>query len=186
MPEIVPAHGAGGPELPGCTGRKMQVAARSLSSELINQLMLIHVTTSFPWCWLDLDRIPRRKWPLQEFSGRESNAQTSRRAGRPSTGRMTDLLFFVRLTHLQHRKERFLRNLHASDAFHPLLAFLLLLEELALAGDVAAVALGQDVFAERADGLAGDDFVADRGLQRYFEHLARNQLAQARDQIFAA
>jgi len=88
MPEIVPAHGAGGPELPDCTGRKMQVAARSLSSELINQLMLIHVTTSFPWCWLDLDRIPRRKWPLQEFSGRESNAQTSRRAGRPSTGRM--------------------------------------------------------------------------------------------------
>ena len=43
------------------------------------------------------------------------------------------------------------------DALHALLAFLLLLEQLALAGDVATVALGQHVLAHRADRLAGDD-----------------------------
>ena len=34
---------------------------------------------------------------------------------------------------LEHRQERFLRDLDAADALHPLLAFLLLLEQLALA-----------------------------------------------------
>ena len=34
---------------------------------------------------------------------------------------------------LEHREERFLRDLDAADALHPLLAFLLLLEQLALA-----------------------------------------------------
>src|SRR5215470_3726028 len=43
--------------------------------------------------------------------------------------------------HSQHGKKRFLRNLHLADAFHPLLAFLLLLEQLALPCNVAAVAL---------------------------------------------
>src|SRR5438128_1755456 len=42
---------------------------------------------------------------------------------------------------LQHGQERLLRDLHASHALHALLAFLLLLQQLALAGDVAAVAL---------------------------------------------
>src|SRR3954464_10314675 len=43
--------------------------------------------------------------------------------------------------HFKHREERFLRNLDAADALHPLLPFLLLLEQLSLAADVAAVAL---------------------------------------------
>ena len=47
--------------------------------------------------------------------------------------------------YLQDCEKRFLRNFHRAYLLHPLLAFLLLLEELALAGDVAAVALGEHV-----------------------------------------
>ncbi len=57
----------------------------------------------------------------------------------------------------QRGDERLLRYLHAADRLHPLLAFLLLLEQLPLAGDVTAVALGEDVLAQRADVLPGDD-----------------------------
>src|SRR6266851_1812521 len=83
-------------------------------------------------------------------------------------------------SHLQHGKERFLRDLHLPDLLHALLAFLLLLEELALAGDVAAVALGEHVLAHRLDRFPRDDAAADRGLNRHFEHLPRNQLAHLR------
>src|SRR4051812_18181303 len=67
---------------------------------------------------------------------------------------------------LQDRHERFLRDVHAADALHALLAFLLLLQQLALARHVAAVALGGDVFADGLDRLAGDDLAADRRLER--------------------
>src|SRR5215216_1404526 len=60
--------------------------------------------------------------------------------------------------------EGFLGDLDAADRLHPLLAFLLLLQQLALAGDVAAVALGEDVLADGADRLARDDPRADGGL----------------------
>ena len=43
--------------------------------------------------------------------------------------------------------------------------------------DVAAVALGDDVLAQRLHGLAGDDARADGGLDRHLEHLPRDQLA---------
>src|SRR5215207_4907306 len=58
---------------------------------------------------------------------------------------------------LQHGEKCFLRNFDAADALHALLAFLLLLEQLALARDVAAVALGEHVLAQRLDRLARDD-----------------------------
>src|ERR1019366_5340446 len=47
----------------------------------------------------------------------------------------------LRLAQLEHREERLLGHLDAPDLLHPLLALLLLLEQLALARDVAAVAL---------------------------------------------
>src|SRR5918993_1114728 len=75
------------------------------------------------------------------------------------------------LADLQHREEGFLRNLDGPELLHALLAFLLLLEQLALAGDVAAVALGQHVLADRLDRFAGDDPAADRRLDRDLEHL---------------
>src|SRR5690349_10420481 len=62
----------------------------------------------------------------------------------------------------QGRDERLLRNIHATDGLHALLALLLLLQQLALTGDVAAVALGQDVLADRPNILAGNDFRPDR------------------------
>src|SRR6185436_3709847 len=43
-------------------------------------------------------------------------------------------------------EEGFLRNLHVAHLFHPLLTFLLTLQQLALASYVAAVALGGNVF----------------------------------------
>src|SRR5713101_2952663 len=79
---------------------------------------------------------------------------------------------------LEHRQERFLRHLDLADLFHPLLAFLLLLEQLTLAGDVAAVTLGGDVLAHGLDRLAGDDPAADRGLDRDLVELAGDHRPQ--------
>src|SRR6266581_1273166 len=61
---------------------------------------------------------------------------------------------------LEQGQEGLLGDVHPPDLLHPLLPFLLLLEELALARDVPAVALRQDVLAHRRDVLAGDDLAA--------------------------
>src|SRR5690606_40081579 len=66
----------------------------------------------------------------------------------------------------ERRDEGVLRDLDGPDVLHALLALLLLLEQLALAADVTAVALGEHVLAHGADGLAGDDARTDRGLDR--------------------
>jgi hypothetical protein len=66
-------------------------------------------------------------------------ARRTRPAGwrrRPGRGRVISV-------DLQHGEEGLLRDLDVPDHLHALLAFLLLLEQLALAGDVAAVALGR-------------------------------------------
>src|SRR5436189_6454102 len=89
------------------------------------------------------------------------------------------------VTQLEHRQERLLRDLDTADLLHALLAFLLALEQLALAGDVAAVALGGDVLPVGLDGLAGDDVRADRGLDRHVVLLARDLLAQLLGQRLA-
>src|SRR6266481_6370576 len=81
------------------------------------------------------------------------------------------------LPDLEQGQESLLRNLDAPDLFHPLLAFLLLLEQLSFSRDIAAITLGGDVFAQRLNGFARDNLGADTGLNRDFEHLARNQLA---------
>src|SRR6476661_4338698 len=73
------------------------------------------------------------------------------------------------LSHLQHRQECFLRNIHTPDALHASLAFLLLLQQLALARNVAAVALGNDVLADRRHRLAGNDLRPNRRLDRDLE-----------------
>src|SRR3954453_5243794 len=74
--------------------------------------------------------------------------------------------------------EGLLRHLDPTDGLHALLALLLLLQQLALAGDVAAVALGEHVLADGADVLARDDAAADGGLDRDLELLPRDELAQ--------
>src|SRR5438477_5184739 len=77
---------------------------------------------------------------------------------------------------LQHFDESFLRDVDGAKRFHPLFAFFLLLEQLALACDVAAVAFGGDVLAKSADSLAGDHFAADGSLNGDLILLARNHL----------
>ena len=86
----------------------------------------------------------------------------------------------------EHGQESFLGDIHAADALHPLLAFLLLLDELALPGDVAAVALGDDVLALGADGLSGDHPRAHGGLEHHFEELAGDELLHLLGQHLAA
>src|SRR5205085_2007694 len=95
------------------------------------------------------------------------------------------LLFTVR-AHPQNGEERFLRDVDFSHPFHALLAFLLFLEQLPLARDVAAVTLGEHVLAHRLDRFTRDDAPADRRLNRDLEHLTRNQLAHLRRQRAAA
>src|SRR5579863_405228 len=74
--------------------------------------------------------------------------------------------------------ERLLGDVHAPDGLHALLAFFLALEELALAGDVPAVALGEHVLSLGLHRLPGDDAPADRGLDGDVEELAGDELAQ--------
>ena len=71
---------------------------------------------------------------------------------------------FLLVPDLQGGEEGLLGQLDVAHALHALFAFLLLFEELALTGNVAAVALGGYVLAERGNGFAGDDLLADGGL----------------------
>src|SRR4029453_16640673 len=79
---------------------------------------------------------------------------------------------------VEHGEEGLLRHLDAADLLHPLLALLLLLEQLALARDVSAVALGEKLLAARFDRPARDDSRADGRLDRDVDHLPRYLLAQ--------
>src|ERR1700733_5651919 len=70
----------------------------------------------------------------------------------------------ISLVRFQHRQERLLRDVHLADHLHALLARGLLRPELALAGDVAAVAFGRHVLFHGRDRLARDYAAADGGL----------------------
>src|SRR5574344_1265547 len=74
---------------------------------------------------------------------------------------------------LQDGHERFLRHLDAADRLHALLAFLLFLQQLALTGDITAIALGQYILAAGPDILTGNDLGPDGCLDWNLEHLLR-------------
>src|SRR5215472_18795371 len=76
--------------------------------------------------------------------------------------------------HLQRGNEGFLRDVDLAELPHLLLTFLLFLQKLALARDVAAIAFRGDVLAQGAHGLARDHLAADRGLDRDLEHVRRD------------
>src|SRR5215469_12822868 len=78
----------------------------------------------------------------------------------------------------QHFNKSFLRDVDVADGFHPLFAFLLLFQQLALARDVAAVTFRCHVLAERADVFRRDDFTADGRLNFHLELLARDDLLE--------
>src|SRR6266508_996439 len=111
-----------------------------------------------------------------------TGAAASRGAG--ASGRVSVL--FIGRSALEDRQECLLRHLDLADLLHAFLALLLLLEQLALARDVAAVALGGDVLAHGLDGLPRDDPAADGGLDGHLEHLARDHAAQLLDQRLAS
>src|SRR3979411_200239 len=77
--------------------------------------------------------------------------------------------------HLQRGNKSLLRDVDLAELPHLLLAFLLLLQKLAFAGYVAAVAFCGDVLAQRAHRFARDYLAADRGLDRNLEHVRRDQ-----------
>src|SRR5205814_7634161 len=84
---------------------------------------------------------------------------------------------------IQDREERLLRHLDRADLLHPFLTLLLLLEQLPLPGDVAAVALGEHVLALGLDRLTRDHARPDRRLHGHVEELARDLFAQPVDEL---
>src|SRR4030095_3398817 len=73
-------------------------------------------------------------------------------------------------------KKRLLRNLYFADSLHTLLALFLLLQQLALSGDVAPIALGDHVLAKSLHRFAGDYLAPDSSLNWNLEELPRYQL----------
>ncbi len=64
-------------------------------------------------------------------------------------------------------------NLHVSDLAHTLLAFLQLLEKLLLTGDIAAVALREDILSHGSHRLTANDLATHSGLDRNLEYMLR-------------
>src|SRR4029077_5757054 len=82
------------------------------------------------------------------------------------------------IIHLKRGDEGFLGNLDFAELAHLLLALFLLVEELALAADIAAIAFRRHVFSQRGKRLTGDHLAANGGLDRNLEHVARDQVFQ--------
>ena len=78
----------------------------------------------------------------------------------------------------QHGKEGFLRYLDVANLFHAFLAFLLLLEELALTADITAITLCQHVLAHLLYGLSGNYFGPNGSLYGDVELLARQKFLE--------
>src|SRR6195952_1527353 len=85
------------------------------------------------------------------------------------------------VAHPERRNKRLLWDRHRSILPHLQLALLLLVEQLALAAGVAAIAFRGHVLAHRADRLAGDHLAADRRLDRDLEQMARDQFLEPLD-----
>src|SRR5262249_3762432 len=130
-----------------------------------------------------------RRYASSRASGRKRPIATMRLASlasRKSSGSITLLIrrapsrWMERVLVVEREggDECLLRHFDAADLLHPLLAFLLAVEKLALARDVAPVALGDDVLALRLHRFAGNDAAADRGLNRDVEQLTRDELTQ--------
>src|SRR5512138_387304 len=98
------------------------------------------------------------------------------KASMPSRARASRCSLVAIPVHLEHGEERLLRHLDRAHLLHPLLALLLLLEQLLLPADVAAVELRGDVLADRLHRLPCDHVGADRRLYRDVELLPRDRL----------
>src|SRR5215472_4654136 len=112
---------------------------------------------------------------------RRTGAMTSTGAG--ASGRVS--VRFMGCSALEDGQEGLLRHFHFADLLHALLTLLLFLEELALARDVSAVALGGHVLAHGLDSFPGDDPAPHRGLDGHLVELARDDPAELLGQRLA-
>jgi hypothetical protein len=78
-------------------------------------------------------------------------------AARPPSPRQGEETTSSIILHLQGLDKRRLGDVHLAELAHALLALFLLVEQLALAGDVAAVAFGGDVLAQGGNRLASEN-----------------------------
>ena len=65
---------------------------------------------------------------------------------------------------LQHAHKCLLRHGNGAKLTHTLLAFLLLLQQLLLPGNITPIALGKYVLPQCLDGFSGDDLATDGSL----------------------
>src|SRR5450432_1331135 len=78
------------------------------------------------------------------------------------------------LRRLQDGDESLLGDVDLPDALHSFLSFFLLLEQLAFARNITAVALRGDVLAQGRDAFARHDLAANRRLDRHLVELTRD------------
>ena len=74
----------------------------------------------------------------------------------------------------QNAHECFTGQFHGTYLPHALFTFFLLFKQLLFTRDVAAVAFCKNIFAKSTHGLSGNDFAADRSLNRNFKLLPGN------------
>src|SRR5262245_25592583 len=103
----------------------------------------------------------------------------SLKASIPAAASCTRASLLATSVHFEDGQECPLRPLYRPDLLHPLLALLLLLQQLALPGDVPAVELGGDILAQGLDRLASDHVRADRGLHGDVEELTGDGVLEA-------
>ena len=71
-----------------------------------------------------------------------------------------------------------MRDFDLAELAHPLLPFLLLVQQFAFARHVPAIAFGRNILAHGAERFAGDHLAPDGGLQGDLEQLPGNQILQ--------
>ena len=77
-----------------------------------------------------------------------------------------------RLIKFKYSQKGGLWDFHVAHLAHFLLSFFLFFEQLALTGNIAAVAFGGDVFSQRRYGFAGNNIASDGALNRDFKKLS--------------
>src|SRR3546814_11181519 len=92
--------------------------------------------------------------------------------GEPPDQRQGSVSVFV--AHAQRGDESLLRNAYRAVFAHPFLAFLLLLQKLPFARDIAAIAFGGHVLAQRRDRLACAHLAAERRPDRNLEQTRKS------------
>ena len=74
--------------------------------------------------------------------------------------------------------KHFGRDFYSADLAHAFFTLFLFFEEFFLAGDIAAIALGEHVLSDRFHRLAGNDLPADRRLNGDLKELSGNGVFQ--------